>query len=355
MKRVSVLILCCLFAVLMAGACSHKAGEVDTTSSPISDALDGGVGPEPTPDDESTMPEGVPDADEAGEGADEDVCTVPPCESVSEEGWERLLIDDGTESDAKAWVKVTASVASDKTYARRGDSATRIHIGVDWLGGESGYPIGWPRTIRMLKGDMRQWGAWDYLEFSIYAKSTQGSLPEQPLGLILYGADNKKAYERDLTELQLDRWTDFRIPTIDLPAECGGIHFYVAESRYHHGEQLDFWIDNVSLVRSPGASVVGSRLSEESVFADSGNLAVEVLLTGVKPGESAEVAWKINAGEQSVAGGAFVAPRGRTTHSLTLPKNLAPGTYDVVLQTGEAGSVILKLMVVSSPWQEGIR
>lgn len=275
---------------------------------------------------------------------------------VREGDTERLILDDGTQSDAAAWTVVEATVTADRNHARHGDSALRFHVDVNWETGEKEYPIGWPRMNRNWPETVRNWSGYDYLEFSVFVQSSRKTLPRTPLSMSLYGPSDKTAFSRVLGELQLGQWTNYRIPIADLPKVCNGIQFFISESDYKHLDMLDFWIDNISLVRYTAPTMSDVRLLEQAITADSRYVKLQLAMLGMKPDAKAEVTWQIGNKGRQVATGKFTVTSGRQTISLLLPaKPLPAGDYDIVLKSNNGNRAALQLLITTSPWQEGAK
>lgn len=271
---------------------------------------------------------------------------------------ERLVLDNGSPSAAGAWTPAEATVAADGAHIRHGPTSLHLHIDVNWLTGEPGYPIGWPRMRRQWPPTARDWSRYDYLELAIFTTSSRTGLPLVPMGLELLNAQGRTAYERDLTELKLGQWVDFRIPVADLARAlpCAGMQVYVSEANYKHLDVLDFWIDRISLVRCTRPTVAASRLAEQAITSDSRYLTVELHVMGVAPQGLALVAWQIaQAGGRAnpVAAGTVEAAPGRQRCRLTLPPGgLPPGSYQVTFRCPGDAPTPFALTVAPSPWQE---
>lgn len=276
-------------------------------------------------------------------------------EPVREGNLERLMLDDGLETDVKTWSVAEGTVTPDAKHVKHGDTALHFHIDVNWETGEPKYPIGWPRMDKRCPAAQQDWTAYDYLEFSIFAESSRSTLPVTPLGLILSPREGKTNYNRNLGELKLGQWVDIRIPVNDLPmaAQCAGIKFYISESNYKHGDVLDFWIDNISLTRYTEPTVSASRLMESVVMSDVRYVSVDVAMMGVPPGDTAEVTWQLAASGKVAASGKFAAGRGKNTFRLSLPvAGLPPGNYELSLKCKGSGPPPFPARVVASPWKE---
>ncbi|MCE5241427.1 hypothetical protein LLH23_23425 [bacterium] len=279
---------------------------------------------------------------------------APPREPVREGPVERLMLDDGLDTDAATWAPAEAVLTVDKKHAKHGDTALRLHIDVNWETGEKNYPIGWPRMYRNWPQAAQDWTRYDYLEFSIFTEASRPKLPFNPLGLILKGEKGRSVLTRELSELRPGEWTDFRVPLVgvpDLPTMTGA-GFYISESNYKHGDVLDFWIDNISLVRIVEPTAAGTVLPEQVIAADAGYLPLNLNLMGVAPDQKVDVVWQLRAGRASAATGKLAAGRGLSRVYLSLPPaGLTPGGYELALKTGSE-TLAFPLKVVGSAWQE---
>lgn len=282
---------------------------------------------------------------------------APPVAPVVREGnVERLVLDDGLDTDAAQWQTAEARVNISTKQARRGSTSLQFHVDVDFSTGEPQYPIGWPRMHRPFPEATHDWSGWDYLDFSVYVESSRDKLPAVPMGVGVYGAGSRTDYNRSLTELQLGKWTDYRLPLADIPGlkPRTGIQFHISEANYRDGDELDFWIDNISLVRYVEPTLAPSRLVEQAIYADSRYVLVDLDLKGVKPNQETEVTWELSRSGKAYAEGKLEAGRGRSWVALPLPTSgLPPGDYELAVRCRGDSPAPFGLRVASSPWQEG--
>jgi len=210
---------------------------------------------------------------------------------VDEPPMEKRVLADG-DGDFR-WHAAEAMVQPDATHAREG-RAMRFHIDVDHQTGEPDYPIGWPRTYLRIPEDTRDWRKWDFVEFWVYVETSRASLPGTPLGFIVRSPDKPNSYHRTVDEAQKGQWAHVRIPTSDMPSpgKCTAVQFYVAESDYNHGDVLDFWIDDLALLRYAEPTVLRVRPLGEVQYADAGVFRFEVAMTGLEKKQTAERRWR---------------------------------------------------------------
>jgi len=283
------------------------------------------------------------------------VFAQPPPRVPTREGpVERLILDDGQDTDAAAWSPAEAVLTVDKKHVKHGDTALRLHIDVNWETGEKNYPVGWPRMYRNWPEKQQDWRNYDYLDFSIFTESSRTKLPTNPLGFILKGEKGRSVLTRELSELRPGEWTDYRIPLANMPdlATMTGGGFYISESNYKHGDVLDFWIDNISLVRVAEPTAAGTTLPEKAIVGDAAYVPLDLSLMGVPKDQKIDVLWQLRTGGYSVTSGKLSGGRGRSRVYLTLPgAGLKPGDYELGLKTGSE-NLAYPLKVVRSAWQE---
>lgn len=271
---------------------------------------------------------------------------------------ERLIINDGSAESASKWSAAEATCTSDTKHSRTGGNAMYFHINVDWKTGEKMYPIGWPRITRQLPKDIQDWSGYDYLLFSIYVESSRTNLPATPLGMSLYLPDRPRTHHRQLSELQIGKWTDFKIPLQEIAGNhpCTGIQFHISESDYKDGDVLDFWIDQITLARYVKPFIAEASLIEQIIISDSKNLELEIAMFGINSKEPVEAECRILSGANTVFNGTLPVVQGKHRYSLPLTgRGLQPGRFDASVsysgRTVRAGN----LRVIVSPYPGGAK
>ncbi len=269
---------------------------------------------------------------------------------VPEPAMERLVLADG-DSGSK-WHAAEATMEPDSEHARAG-RAMRFHVDVDHFDGEAGYPIGWPRTYLPLPAEKRDWSRWDFLECWIYAETSRDDLPPNPLGLIVRSPDRQQSFHATLSEVQIGQWTHFRFPVAGMPnpGQNTAVQFFIAEADYAHGDVLDFWIDDLALLRYAEPTLLGIRPQRHVIYADAETLRVEVELTGLDEGATAEVDVALRRDEKTIASTTVTLPSGVSGVVLPL-KASEPGPYEVHANVaGSARVLAAPVRVITSPWE----
>ncbi len=279
------------------------------------------------------------------------IAATVACAQPAEPPMEALVLSDG-DSGAQ-WNIAEATMEPDATHARSGQ-AMRFHVDVNHETGEPNYPIGWPRTYITVPEDIRDWRAWDFIDFWVYAETSRDSLPSTPLGFIVRCPDKANSFSMTLSEVRKDEWAHFRIATADLPnpADCTGLQFYISESNYSHGDVLDFWIDDVALLRYAEPTIISATPLNRVHYSDVSVLRVRVELTGMDEGASAEVLTKLISNGAPVRQSNARLGAGAHTIPLEVGANTPAGDYEVQTQiVGSDRTLSEPVRVVSSPWE----
>jgi len=271
---------------------------------------------------------------------------------------EKRVIDDGSAESAAKWSAAEAACTSDARHSKSGNNVLHLHINVDWNSGEKKYPVGWPRITRQMPKDKQDWSDYDYFQFSIFVESSRTNLPATPLGMSLYLPDRPRTFHKQLSELQIGKWTDFRIALQDIAGTnlCTGMQFHISESDYKDGDVLDFWIDRIELTRYVKPFIAEAVLVEQVIISDSKNLEIESAMFGMKDRPSANAQCLISSGKGVALKETLSLFQGKRKYSLPLPEGgLDEGCYDVSIsyegRTVKAGS----LKVIASPFKGGCR
>ncbi len=265
---------------------------------------------------------------------------------------EKQILSDG--SKASQWYPSESSVASADGPSKTGASIVHWHVPVDYHAGEAKYPIGWPRMGLSLKGGITDWTDWDYLHFWIYANTTRSELPRIPVGLSIQQGDSKSdTLSLTLSDLKKNQWLEVQIPISKLahPNDVRGLQFNIAESNYKDGDQIDFHIDEVALLRYAKPILLEFSAENLVTFTNARVIAADFVFSGIPSGEQKKVTLALIQNGKSVLTGDFVSGRGK--NRLALPFSTAeikPGTYQLT-GTPEGGEAVSsQIRIVESPW-----
>jgi hypothetical protein len=281
------------------------------------------------------------------------VCSHALGQSVEPTLEQRILF--GPES-AKQWSAAESSLEASAPPVGARHPVLRWQITVDHFAGEAKYPIGWPRISHTLRdAASRDWSGWDYLQLRIYTDTSRDALPRDPVGLALHTPDKESAYHRPLAELRKGAWTTIRIPLSDVPHhhDVRLMQFHISESNFRHQDQLDFYFEEMALLRYAQPTLLGFATEQSVMFTDAKQVPVHFHLAGVKPGESVDVYCELKAGGEQVTRTMVKATRGSNRAVFELGgQTLKPGTHEVTARAaGGAATAVTAVRFVESPWR----
>jgi hypothetical protein len=234
-----------------------------------------------------------------------------------------------------------------------GIPALDFHVKVDWLTGEPNYPIGWPRAARNLPAELKDWRGWEQIRYRVYATSDRGTLPPSALSLVIGTGNRNISWETSADGLRPGVWREYIYDLTEIPYrdQVRMVEFAIAESEYHDGESLDFWISKLELVRYTRPTLVDLALESRVAFADQRAVPFTVKVLGVAAGGTAPVQVSLQRAGKSVAAQQLKAGEGVTPLGFSLSHPLSPGQYRFVARVGDQ-ALTADLTLVPSPWQE---
>jgi hypothetical protein len=276
-----------------------------------------------------------------------------PCVAGEPAMEKRILF--GPES-AKQWSPAESTVEASNTKKRGEQASLHWHIAVDHFGGEAKYPIGWPRMGLAFKDPAaRDWSGWDFLEMWIYTDTSREKMPREPLGMSLQAPDKAGAFSRSLPEVAKGQWAQIRIPLTQVPrhSDVRSIQFNISDSNYKHQDRIDFYFDEVALLRYAKPTLLDFSAEESVIFADSRHIPIRFNLTGVNPDEAKDVTCELRQAGKAVAKVSAKAMRGPQRVVLGLGQaRLSPGEYEIAASVAGGDAATTPLRLVESPWQK---
>jgi len=256
---------------------------------------------------------------------------------------------------AKTWAAAESTVAAETSRVKDSGPAMRWHTTVDHFGGEAKYPIGWPRVSRALKGAERNWSAWDFLEFWVYAETSREKLPSTPVTLLVRTEGGEGSWPRPLAELKKGEWLKVVVPVWDLPRpeSVQQVQFAISDANYRHQDQVTFLIADLALVRHASPALLDFAAEQGVLYCDAAGVAVRFRVAGLGPGETAECVCELRRDGAAVSRAA--AKAGRGAYRLVLPlgdKPPAPDVYEAAARIGDGPVRTVPVRLVESPWAE---
>ena len=267
---------------------------------------------------------------------------------------EKLVLFNG--DTAKTWSAAEATMLPSTDRVKTAGPSLHWHITVDYYAGEAKYPIGWPRVSHAVTGAAGDWSAWDFLHMWVYTGTSREALPPVPATLIIsQGADKSLNHLRTLSELKKGEWVEITIPISKLsqPNDVRLMQFSIAEDKYHHQDRLDFYIDDLALLRYAAPTVMGFTAVNAVMFDDVRQIPVSFRLTGISQFEHKHVTWELRRQGRVKAGGTVECGRGGQRVALDVSKaSLQAGDYELRASVeGSTASAAARVRVVASPWR----
>ncbi len=263
---------------------------------------------------------------------------------------ERVLADGDS---ASVWTPAEATMEPDDLHARAG-RAMHFHIDVNFSTGQPDYPIGWPRTYTSIPEGERDWSRWDFIDFWLYADTSRERLPATPLGFIVRCPDRSSSFTATLSEATKGEWVHFRFPIAALPnaTDCSAVQFFISESNYRDGDVVDFWIDDLKLLRYAEPTIIAVQPLNQVLYADVPVLRVAVEMTGLEDGATAQVEVGLVRAGEIVQQASVPLAAGVTTIPLPVEGGATTGEYQVRAKVaGSDRELTETVRVVSSPWE----
>lgn len=258
-------------------------------------------------------------------------------------------------SSASSWYTAEATIESAEKPSHSGSPTIHWHVTVDHTAGEAKYPIGWPRVGSRIDEAQRDWSDSDFFQFWMYSTTSRAAFPKTPAGLTINQTEEKTgAYNLSLTDLKKDEWVEVRVPISRLshPDDVRGIQLNIAESDYQHGDKIEFFIDQLALLRYSAPTFLNFTATEAVHYSDTKYVSASFILSGIRKEESKSVTMELKKDEKVVISKAFTVSRG--AHRLLLPLekgDLEPGVYQVIGLVEGGESVTSTVRIVESPWK----
>jgi hypothetical protein len=130
------------------------------------------------------------------------------------------------------------------------------------------------------------------------------------------------------------------------------IQFFISESNYRHEDVLDFYIDDICLLRYAEPHVSDLKLFPGIGYADMPALRVAFRALGIPADEQRPARIQLRSGADVLLTAEGRASRGANEMVLPLGDRIAGGRYDVEITVGQADPVVARLRLVDSPWAQ---
>ena len=236
-----------------------------------------------------------------------------------------------------------------------GRAVLHLHIPVDYHAGEKKYPVGWPRMYCTLQRPTEtRWSAYDRFEFQVYTRMSRPKPPSRPLTFQVLSRAGGRRFTPELTALRIGRWVRFSFPTSKIPAveEVERLGFNIAESNYHDGDRLDFYIGGFQLVRSTECRLDSLRIAAPVVYRGQAMLPVDLVVVGPPHKVARGIPFEIRRGAAALRRETLPVHRGKQRLRMGIAElKLPPGDYLLIAFPGVGGKEKrASFRVVEAPW-----
>jgi hypothetical protein len=244
---------------------------------------------------------------------------------------------------------------------RNGGRCLKYEVLVDHTvdGGEGGkYPVGWPRLVMEFSEGELDLTQYDYFSFWLKVDSNRDEVADDstPFSINLRSYPRGGSADRrlDIGDRQRE-WISFRLPVADIIGKSASnsspwkslrtLQFGISEAGYAHGVRLDFYLDEISLVKlkTPRIREVTAPLhvwANRPLFPVSFDM---LGIAGVQPGNYTVRAALLDSRDKPVASSSqdIVRP-----NRITLDAgSLTPGNYRLRLEISDKGGKVCSSLI----------
>ena len=235
-----------------------------------------------------------------------------------------------------------AAVTSSTTRVKEGKRSLLFKIRVNWTKRPNEkYAKGWPMITRTFDRP-RDWSKFDAVRFWVFPDTTCSLSQERVLRAgFLTPESNTVPHWYTIPNLVPNQWNSITVPLIEVLDEptVAGIRFYVAEGWYRDGDRIDFYLDDMRLVRYTKPRIFEHGLTARIFHRGS---RVRLKLTMLGPADGGGVRLRIETrGSESSKPLIVSSPlRGKRCDYDFVTPGLAAGRHPVRIDLLDAGGAV---------------
>ncbi len=264
---------------------------------------------------------------------------------------EKKVIADGN----TRWRPIDSTSESVTTPTKSDSSVLHWHVSVDYHAADGTTSIKWPRVVTTLRGADGDWSGWNFLHFWIRADTPRPELPENPVEFrIQQTASKTNAFKLVLSDLKKGEWFEVSIPISILshPHEIHGLQFTMFEKNYRDGDQVDFYIDEITLEKYSHPVLLSLAAENPLSYDDAHSLVAEFILSGVTTDKKKKVTFALLREGKAVVSEDFTAVGGKNRVVLPLgASGTQVGNYQLSAKIEGESAVSIPIRFVASPWR----
>lgn len=213
---------------------------------------------------------------------------------------ERRVIDDM--EDVGDWHNYTpeqSSISSSNRYVKQGGFSLEFANVIGRSEDKQKKSSVWPRTAKRLrKSESVDWTDYDYFECWVYATTSREALPEYPIAIVFYTLRPNISFDIELAQIGMGRWTKIRIPLaqIQFGGDVERIQFCLPSRNYDDGDRVNFYIDDIALVRYAHPVIKSLSARRRLVYVSERCLIADYSLVGNRSDKVTSVVLEIGQG-----------------------------------------------------------
>ena len=210
----------------------------------------------------------------------------------------------------------------------------------------------WPRCTVTVPQQFQNWGAYDFLEFSVYTTFNRSDEEYLPISLSCSGK-TRHNLGFDIRNLRQNEWVKVVVPLRKMARKepIRSMQFHLNARRYFPNDKLVLHLGDFKLVRITQWQVPTFKMTAPAIFSDRKTLPLAFELLG--PGEESKVPFRIaDKSGKKIRDIQLPCKRGFAYRTLEIG-TLAPGDYTVTLfPDDESRQKSAAFKVIPSPWKK---
>ena len=211
----------------------------------------------------------------------------------------------------------------------------------------------WPRCMVNVPQQFQNWGAYDFLEFSVYTTFNRSDEEYLPVSLSCSSAKTRQNLSFDIRNLRQNEWVKVVVPLRKMARKepMKSMQFHLNARRYFPNDKLVLHLGDFKLVRITQWQVSAFKMTAPAIFSDRETLPLAFELLG--PEAESEVPFRItDKSGNKVKDIQLPCKRGFAYRTLEIGE-LEPGDYTLsVFPDDENRQKSAPFKVIPSPWKK---
>ena len=211
----------------------------------------------------------------------------------------------------------------------------------------------WPRCMVTVPKEYQNWGAYDFLEFSVYTTFNRSDEEYLPVSLSCSSAKTRQNLSFDIRNLRQNEWVKVVVPLRKMARKepMKSMQIHLNARRYFPNDKLVLHLGDFKLVRITQWQVSAFKMTAPAIFSDRETLPLAFELLG--PETESEIPFRItDKSGNKVKDIQLPCKRGFAYRTLEIGE-LEPGDYTLsVFPDDENRQKSAPFKVIPSPWKK---